>query len=336
MKKLYNRYDTYAVAFEFDKNSVDEVLLMLVKQSESTICKGVSILIRQDQFIPQDLTSCVNSIFADKITPYHMHDYCKINYVLEGTLAQYIDGKQYVLSKGDLLIMNPGICHASHPVGDAVAKNILISDTLIQSTLKILAANNVTNYLNSLMKNPVYQIFRKLDKTEIHKTIEELIRLFGSSMDTEFLPAKTKNLTEKLLIKLADCENFDHIASDDTGVTKHSRDVRILNYIAEHYSSISLEQIAKHFGYSEQQIRRIVKKNTGISYADYLRTYRIKKASSLLANTTIPVNEIARAIGFDSPEYFSRRFKMETDYSPLEFRAMMREKADSQETTEDL
>lgn len=323
MKLIYNRYDKYEVDFEYDPNSEDEVLLMLEKQAEITICKDLSITIRGEGFFERDSTPvCVNEIINEKITPYHKHDYCEINFVLKGAVAEYIDGEKYVFHEGDVLIMNPNICHASHPVGNTAAYNILTSDSIIQNVSKLLSANNPTNYLSSLIKNPRYLIFRNTQGTEIWDILISLKDIFCNKEYTvPFKKAKVKNLTEKLLIKLADCNSLSYIAAN-RDLALNARDTLILKYITEHYNNISLEEVAKHFGYSEQQIRRIVQKNTGLSYSLYLRSYRMTKAKILLESTNLPINKISHSVGFDSPEYFSRRFKTEFNHSPQEHRLL--------------
>lgn len=323
MKKIYNRYDKYEVDFEYNPNSEDEVLLMLEKQAEITICKDLSITINGDSFFEKEnIPAYINNIIADKITPYHKHNYCEINFVSHGKVAEYIDMEKYVLHEGDILIMNPDISHSSHPVGDTSAYNLLISDSIIQNVSKLLSANNPTNYLTSLIKNPRYLIFRNTKDTEIWDILTELKDIFCNTEHTVmFKKAKVKNLTEKLLIKLSDCNGTGYIAAN-RDLASNSRDSLILGYITEHYNNISLDEVAKHFGYSEQQIRRIVQKNTGLSYSLYLRSYRMTKAKYLLESTNIPINKISHSVGFDSPEYFSRRFKAETDYSPQEYRSL--------------
>ena len=320
MKKLYNRYDSYEVDFTFAPDSETEVLLMLEKQAELTMRKDLSIIIRSDQFIPEGMPAFVNRIFPEKITPYHMHDYCEINYVLDGRLAQYINTEKYIMQKGDILIMNPDIFHASHPIGDTHANNLLISDSIIKNVISMLSSDKSPNYLSTLMRNHEYLIFRNTEGTEVFETLKVISDLFSSNKsDKKFLKAKAKNLTERLLIQLADCECSGYHALGNASDAE-SRDKRIISYITEHFNIINLADVASHFGYSEQQIRRIVKKNTGLSYNIYLRQCRMYKASNLLETTNIPVNEIAHSVGYDSPEYFSRRFKAEYDKSPIEYR----------------
>jgi len=40
----------------------------------------------------------------------HSHDYLELTYILSGKARYYIEGKEYLLHPGDLLVGNPGAC----------------------------------------------------------------------------------------------------------------------------------------------------------------------------------------------------------------------------------
>lgn len=40
----------------------------------------------------------------------HSHDYLELTYILSGQARYYIEGKEYLLQPGDLLVGNPGLC----------------------------------------------------------------------------------------------------------------------------------------------------------------------------------------------------------------------------------
>lgn len=329
MKKLYDSYDEYAPEMDFNKDSEDEVLLMLQKQLQITEQKGLELVLGAESWVTPYSNVKISPIYADKITPYHSHDFYEANYVIDGKVACYVDGNPYILKKGDLLIMNPSIRHISYPVGSKVlAKNFILYKDFVEDTAELLAAGNPKNYLSRLVSKNMYQIFRGIDKFGVSDAILELNELTYGRGNTGFNVANAKNLAESVLITLAECENNDYSAGSP--VTKSSEEEKyklILQYISEHYSDTSLEQVAKHFGYSTQQIRRIIKKNTGKSYVDYVKNCKMEKIQSMLSKTNIPISEISEAVGYESPEYFSRRFKYETGYTPTEYRKLCQSKS---------
>ena len=66
-----------------------------------------------------------------------------------------------------------------------------------------------------------------------------------------------------------------------------------------------INQLCKALAMSRSQIHRKVKALTGFSTAIYLRTLRLYKAKSLLRNTEMNISEIAYAVGFKDPNYFT-------------------------------
>jgi transcriptional regulator GlxA family with amidase domain len=59
---------------------------------------------------------------------------------------------------------------------------------------------------------------------------------------------------------------------------------------------------------------------TGMSMTRYLRTLRLSKARELLSTTALNISEVAYAVGFEDPKYFSRVFSEEFGVSPGNFR----------------
>ncbi len=83
--------------------------------------------------------------------------------------------------------------------------------------------------------------------------------------------------------------------------------------------TLRASSIAKVIGLCEMQFHRKMKKSTGLSPANYLRCYRLRKCLPLLENGTQNVSEIAYSVGFKSLEYFSRSFKKEFGFSPSSY-----------------
>ena len=72
----------------------------------------------------------------------------------------------------------------------------------------------------------------------------------------------------------------------------------------------SLEDIARRFGWSSRQIRRIVQKELGVSPIELVLTRRLLLAKQLLTETTLPVIDVAFASGFSSLRRFNDAFSV--------------------------
>ena len=81
-------------------------------------------------------------------------------------------------------------------------------------------------------------------------------------------------------------------------------------------SDLSVEQIGDEIGLSRVQLYRKVKALTGYSPVEILRKARLTRARHLLQTTERTVSEIAYAVGFSTPSYFSKCYKDEFGESP--------------------
>jgi AraC-like DNA-binding protein len=71
-----------------------------------------------------------------------------------------------------------------------------------------------------------------------------------------------------------------------------------------------------HFDY----LSRCLKKHTGMTPLQYLRTIQMNQAKSLLENTELPITKIGEQIGMDGPGYFNRVFRQLTGMTPSQYR----------------
>ena len=92
-------------------------------------------------------------------------------------------------------------------------------------------------------------------------------------------------------------------------------------FIWENYSKkISLREIADASGLSAPYFSTIFKKEMGVNLSDYLNRLRVEKATGLLTDTGLPLNEIAGICGFEDQSWFSKVFKNCMGMSPGRFR----------------
>jgi AraC family transcriptional regulator of adaptative response / DNA-3-methyladenine glycosylase II len=81
-----------------------------------------------------------------------------------------------------------------------------------------------------------------------------------------------------------------------------------------------LESIAKRFGWSSRQIRRMMQRELGVSPMELVLTRRLLLAKQLLTETTLPISEVAFASGFASVRRFNDAFNGRYGIPPTQFR----------------
>jgi AraC-like DNA-binding protein len=83
---------------------------------------------------------------------------------------------------------------------------------------------------------------------------------------------------------------------------------------------IDIQELAGNLGTSYSWFRKVFKEHTGYSPAHYFQELKLRKAKELLAETTIPIKEIAYELNFSSYGYFLSFFKKRVGCTPFEYR----------------
>ena len=92
-------------------------------------------------------------------------------------------------------------------------------------------------------------------------------------------------------------------------------------FVAANYvTGFTRADLAARLGVSEAYISRAFRRVTGMALWDYVNHYRVARACELLDRTALSITEVALAVGFNDPAYFSRVFRKETGHSPQSYR----------------
>ncbi len=95
------------------------------------------------------------------------------------------------------------------------------------------------------------------------------------------------------------------------------------NMIKEYYNQgITLEEISRKLGVSEEYLSARFKKETGATFTETIKKYRVDKIKELLLSTSLKLTQIAEKTGYTDPKYMSKVFRDETGMLPLEYRKM--------------
>ncbi|MDO4546832.1 MAG: response regulator [Clostridia bacterium] len=98
-------------------------------------------------------------------------------------------------------------------------------------------------------------------------------------------------------------------------------------FIAENYadSNITLHDVASHVALSNNHFCTVFSQEVGVTYTEYITSVRLSKAKELLSATPMRTSDIAYAVGYNDPHYFSYLFKKNTGLTPRDYRREVRE-----------
>jgi AraC-like DNA-binding protein len=85
-------------------------------------------------------------------------------------------------------------------------------------------------------------------------------------------------------------------------------------------ANLSLWALAKHTGASSNYISQTLNEVMGESFFDFVNSYRIAEAKTLLATTNESVLNITYDVGFNARSSFYNAFKRHTGQTPTSYR----------------
>lgn len=82
--------------------------------------------------------------------------------------------------------------------------------------------------------------------------------------------------------------------------------LHVINYLETNYylSDININDIAKNLEVTPSYLSKLLKKETGLSFVEYLTDIRIKKSIILMMDTTIKIYDVAELVGYSNQHYF--------------------------------
>ena len=259
----------------------------------------------------------------DFISERESHDFWELVYVEKGKIFYTRNEKTGELRAGEILFHKPDVSHSLSGDGVTDSHVIIVSFDCKSDAMKYF--EDFTAKLSDKLKKYL---------SEIIEIGGEFFDLASTLPETKKMPKKEnpplgglqilKNTLELFLIYLLQSETaktnpsaifLPHLP-DKKSLAESVKDILSANV----YNNLSIEEICEKTYYSRSYLFREFKKATKISVMAYFGTLKIEEAKRLLTSTQSSVAEIASALSYDTPEYFSKRFKKTTGTTPLSYR----------------
>lgn len=220
---------------------------------------------------------------------------CQLLYTVSGEGCCFINGKSYIVGRGDLVYLPSGTPHEYHCSAGA------------WETLYITF--NGTGLKGFFDFEPtVLTADSRLCFKERYSRLYELKRN----------PEMFKQASVELYSLLLSVREFTAPAAVVSGKKVHLM-TRALHYMSDN-RELSLGEIAAQFNISEEHFCRVFKQYTGFRPFEYLNLVKLQKAKELLKNTSLSIGEVCRESGFESHSYFSMLFRRSNGCTPGEYR----------------
>jgi len=263
--------------------------------------------------IEEGLTLQINPRFRQ--VPLHQHKYLEIFYLYSGKITCNIEGKDIVLSSGDILLMPAGVTHTLEKANFSdIGLCIDIAPTILNALYPTLKDSLVKTFLSN-GNSSNYMVFHGETNTPLFNVIENLI--FALTQKSE------KTLTAKLAFLLFEYLTMDkeYLVFCNVEKNKQNEFRQTLNsYIDTNLTKATLEEFAKIVGYDKEYLSRKIVTVFGKNFKQILVGKRLILAETLLKTTDMNISEIAQSVGYTESSYFYKLFLAEHLITPTEWR----------------
>lgn len=139
--------------------------------------------------------------------------------------------------------------------------------------------------------------------------------LYETSLKDEALPYILCNAVIPPL-----CIMFEYMFTFNYAVDSDNEYNRILQFLNEYHTNISLSDLCSHFNRSASHISHLFKKESGMSIRAFCNDLKLKDSQKMLLTTDCSVTDAALNSGFNDISYYIYLFKKKYGISPLKYR----------------
>jgi len=252
-------------------------------------------------------------VSANRKEPHHSHEFVEMEYIVSGECVQIIDGKEYIVKKGDLLIFDIGDSHSYYVNTKMEHFNCIFVPDVFADNSEI--SGNWKNALkpDGVLKTPC--IIHFTGETVVQ--VERLLFTMKEQFDrTRYQYQSIMKTSLMLLLQIIS----QHEHSSLTAATSF---VKVLTMISDNFNrnqDYSLKTIAGYLKYNPSYFSKYFKKNYGMTYSEFIARKRIEKSLNLIMHTDDTIENICYKSGFSDKKQFYKSFKQFIGTTPHQLR----------------
>ncbi len=266
-------------------------------------------------------------LIKEEKTQRHTHNYLELAYVLEGVFCQNIQGRDVSFHKGECCLIDTNCAHQDYLVGKNTTVVFLgISNYLFNKVFREnIPEGMLTEFFGTALmsQKEVKQYLHLRPKEEADDRMEEILgrlldEIMNQDIGSEYI---CRGLVKRLLWHL--CLAYDFSLSKEQAKEMNVIIAdEVLRYIREHNTDISINDLVQKFHYNEDYFNRLLKKREGMTYSSYIQRLRLEKASELLEENTLGIDEIIEQCGYRNKGFFYKIFVERFGVTPAKYREL--------------
>lgn len=246
----------------------------------------------------------------------HNHDFYELNYIYQGSVTNYLLDGSIQQDHSKILLMNPFCQHGPKiNTPDTILFNIIIRKEISNETTNHPALQGtylINSFLNySLGLSPLQSYLTFENTPQIDLLLHQIILEFYQHKEfyQQILYSKIIELWTLFARQIQESSQKDNV--------EYTEDIaQILAYIQKHYAHVTLGEVAKKFGFSENYLSKYIQKYTGTKFNQIVHNFKLQNAIIYLIHSNLSLAEIAEIVGYNDINYFGKVFRREFGVSP--------------------
>ena len=247
----------------------------------------------------------------------HRHDFFEVLFLEKGTGSHVIDSNKYEIKPPCVFFMSPGQAHKIDFSSD-------IEGYIFTFNPDFYLINQSNP--NRLIEFPFFFTIQQDNPPLMLKDTDNvafLRSLFKKGISLDFTSEKNIEVLRSLLdLILTTCSSlYEFDKNQNTKGKGHIIVKQFYQLIEEHYKeNFSVNQYAEKLALTPNHLTQTIKRLTGKTTNDIIKSKQILEIKRLLVHTELGVSEIANQFNFTDQSYFTRFFRRETGKTPLQYR----------------
>jgi len=251
----------------------------------------------------------------------HRHDFFEIECTLRDSGLHYIGGECIEMHAGDICIVPPGARHNTYLYPDGIMLNIKIRKSTFENVFTNILQDRtaLSEYFVKTLYTDGYCNSLTFHCGDDSFITDLLLYLYEEQFSGK--PYSNKVIDGLIMTFFAYLiQNYDDtIEFSSASNNSIERIIEIENYIRQNYKDATLKSTAEHFYLSPQYLSTIIKKQTGKSFTEIIRTIKMQHARDMLMNTKMKIDDICEAVGYHDTTQFIRTFKKQFGSTPKQY-----------------
>jgi len=257
------------------------------------------------------------------IVECHWHKEIEFFYCLEGEVLFQINQEFIHVRAGEAVFIDSEEIHTGHSVEQSKCKfaAIVLDTKLLDSAQLDKIQTHFISPLHEQRRTFPRHITKKIAwQKQLLDYIQAIVHVYMHRQIGFELVIKA-NLLLMLQLIYAEGATVNRTALKEMANAQSDKLKKIISYIFANYDkTISLNELAQLIPMSEGHFCRFFKKMTRQTVTEYINSYRIRQAATLLRETDKKVSTIAYEVGFEHISYFIKLFKLHFNCSPTAYR----------------